>query len=262
MKAEIVPATSKLLDELETWLRAENDAYEAACERQAERCPEIEILERGFFCNWNIVRRSFERDPRNVHVLLMDGAAIGFVDEMDILEVHPNFRRQGLGGMLADFMIRRAFDLGHSVAVIEVAPASAQPFWERMGFTMDVNRRGDGGGIYAFRRFERPQALGAGPRIPYRIAFHDRSRDWDESVEPFSVFEGMGEQQADGSVRLAERAYCFDATQPTSFDCVVRVELAGRLLFEDKVKRREAQDVGLEIDPGSICYFEHLTPQH
>lgn len=262
MDTKVVPATRALLSEIQTWLEAEDSAYRAACDTQAERWdPEIEIPERGFFCNWNIVLSSFERDPNNVHVLVVDGKAIGFVDEMDILEVHPGFRGRGFGRVLADFMLRRAFELGHSVAEIEVAPETALPFWKSMGFLEDSTRSGAGGGIYAYRRLERPLTLGPGPRVPYRIGFYEPSRDWDNSVEPFAVFAGEGEKLTDGSVRLAERAYCFDARQPTSTDCVLRVELAGELLFEDKVKRPEGQRIGLARDPGGVFYIDRLSPK-
>ena len=261
MAIEIVVATPALLNEIEVWLRAEDDAYRKASAILSERWdPEIELPERGFLCNWNLVQRSFGKDPENVHVLLVDGVAMGFVDEMDILEVHPAHRTKGWGRHLADFMLKWAFDLGHSVAEIEVAPDAALPFWRRMGFTVDMERRGYGGGIYAFRRFERTQALGSGRRAPYRIAFHDKSRDWDPAVEPFSAFAGDGEVRADGTILLPERAYCFNPGRETSMDSVVRIEVDGALTYEDKVKRPTAQAIGLMLDPGGVYFFDHIAP--
>ena len=261
MAFEIVPATTKLLRKVEVWLKAEDHAYSTASARLAARWdPDISIPERGFYCNWNIVRSSFERDPDNVHVLLVDGLPVGFADELSILEIHPNHRGRGLGRVLAEHMIARADALGFSVAEIEVAPESALPFWQRMGFTVDRTRRGAGGGIYAYRRFVRRFALGAGPKVGFRVAFHRQSRDWDPAVEPFSVFEGKGEKRNDGTVKLPERAYCFDPDHETSIDSVVSVELEGRRLYEDKVKRPSARAIGLAVDPGDVFFFDHLIP--
>lgn len=261
MQVEIVPATAALLAEIEIWLKAEDAAYHEASAILANRWdPDVEIPARGFLCNWNLVQRSFARDPENVHVLLVDGAAVGFLDEMDILEIRPDRRGQGWGRVLADFMVQRAFDRGYSVAEIEIAPETALPFWARMGFTPDSRRQGPGGGIYAFRRFERRRALGPGPRVPYRIAFHNNARDWDRQVEPFRVFEGHGERLADGAIQLPERAYAFDPDRDASDDWVVTVEVEGEAVYEDKVKRRSARAFGLERDPGGLCYFDRINP--
>ncbi len=260
MPAEIMPATEASLDEIEVWLTAEQAAHDAAAAILATRWnPEVEIPEPGFLCNWHLVRDSFSQDPTNVHVLVADGVAVGFVDKMDILEVRPDQRGKGYGRLLAAFMIRRAFDQGYSVAEIEVAPESALPFWRQMGFTIDPARQGGGGGIYAFKRFSRVHPLGDGPRVAYRIAFHPPSRDWDRNTPPFQVFAGEGKRLAGGRVQLPERAYCFDETRSTSMDCVVSIEVADEVLFEDKVKRPAAQAFGLELDPGYIYFLDVIS---
>lgn len=261
MQVEIVQATAALLAEIEVWLKAEDAAYRKASAILADRWdPDVEIPMKGFLCNWNLVQRSFARDPENVHVLRVDGAAVGFLDEMDILEVRPDLRGKGWGRLLADFMMKRAYEQGYSVAEIEVAPETALPFWTRMGFTPDIWRQGPGGGIYAFRRFERTTQLGPGPRVPYRIGFHDNARDWDPSVEPFLIFEGEGERLAGGAILLPERAYAFDPHHHASDDWVVTVEVAGQALYEDKVKRPSARAFGLSRDPGGLSYFDRINP--
>jgi hypothetical protein len=129
-----------------------------------------------------------------------------------------------------------------------------------MRFTADLKRPGNGGGIYAFKRLIRRFELGGGPRVPYRVAFHPPSRDWDKATPPFQVFDGMGEMLPDGSIRLPERAYCFDDTQSTSVDCVVRIEVSGERVFEDKVKRPMARDFGLHLDSGNTYFLDVITP--
>lgn len=261
MGDEIVPATAETLAEIQKWLEAEQAAHNQAAAALAN-CwdPDVEIPERGFLCNWNILQRSFAREPLSVHVLIIDGSAVGFVNEMDILEVRPDLRAKGYGRRLAEFMLGRAFEQGYSVAEIEIAPESALSFWRQMGFTADLARQGDGGGIYAFKRFIRRHPLSGGPRVPYRVAFHPQDRDWDQAAQPFEVFEGVGEVLPDGRVQLPERAYCFDQTKPTSPDCVVSIEVGGERLFEDKVKRPAARVFGLQLDAGYTYFLDAIAP--
>jgi GNAT superfamily N-acetyltransferase len=222
---------------------------------------DVDIPERGFYCNWNLVLRSFQRDPTNVHVLVAGGAAVGFIMEMDILEVRADQRGNGYGRQLAQFMIDRAFASGQCVAQIEVAPDTALPFWRQMGFTPDETRQGPGGGIYAFRRFDRIFGLGGGARVPYRVSFYPPDRKWNPAIQAFETFAGEAERLADGRLRLPRRAYCFDDAGPTSADSVIGIEVAGALVFEDKVKRSEAAGFGVELDPDYTYYLDHIVPE-
>jgi GNAT superfamily N-acetyltransferase len=260
MSVQIVPASQTTLAEIEAWLKAEDAAYQAAMEAVfTRREVDVEIPGRGFYCNWNLVLTSYRRDPANVHVLIADGAVVGFVDEMDILEVRADQRGKGYGRMLAEFMIGRAFERGLCVAQIEVAPDTALPFWRQMGFTADKGRQGPGGGIYAYRRFERNFSLGDGPRVPYRIAFYPPERKWEPFALPFEVFEGQGERLPGGGVQLARRAYCFDAGRETSPKCVVTIEIDGALLFADRIKLPEARELGVLQDPDCTYYIDHVS---
>jgi len=260
MGVEIVQATEATLREIEIWLREEQAVYEAA-EADAQELDwddRASLPTRGFLCNWNLVLRNFERDPSTVHVLLVDGAAAGFIWATDILEVRPDLRGKGYGRVLAEFMMERVRERGDCVVEIEVAPESALPFWRAMGFTPDPDRKGPGDGIYTYKRLIRTTTLGAGPRVPFKVAFYPRQRDWDETVAPFAVFDGLGEQLDDGSIRLPERAYGFDPGTETSPDFVVRIERAGECVFLDKVKRPAACAHGLQCDDGGVYFLDRI----
>jgi len=119
MGVEIIPATAARMAEIQAWLVVEQTAYDAAAAAfESRRDPDVELPERGFLCNWHLVQRSFAKDSNNVHILIVDGAAVGFLDEMDILEVRPDQRGKGYGRLLAEFMIEWAFGQGHSVVQI------------------------------------------------------------------------------------------------------------------------------------------------
>ena len=97
MGVEIIPATAARMAEIQAWLEVEQTAYDAAAAAfESRRDPDVELPERGFLCNWHLVQRSFAKNVNNVHILIVDGAAVGFLDEMDILEVRARSAGQGL----------------------------------------------------------------------------------------------------------------------------------------------------------------------
>lgn len=260
MHGGIVPATTAFLREIEVWLREEEAAYDAAEARQAEDWSrEIVFPTRGFFCNWNLVLRSFEDDPINVHVLVADGQVVGFVDQMDILEVRPDVRHLGYGRRLAEFMLDKAAADGMSVAEIAIAPNSAIPFWRSLGFTVIEGRIGRGGGVYAFKRLPRRFELPPGPPAAYRIYFFPEERRHDPSVRPYATFEGHGVRREDSRLMLPERAYAFDEAGTASPDDIVQVEVDGVILVEAKVKYPEAARVGVARDASQLYYIDEIA---
>ena len=190
MKLEIVPATIALIAATEEWLDAEEIAYEAGCRATEARGWVIDPPPRGFRCNWDMVKRNWRKPDGAVHILIGNGNSIGFLWGTDILEVRPNERGRGYGRLLADFMVKRAFDEGRSLIEIEIAPSSAIPFWQRMGFTLVDGRQGGGRGCYAYRRLDRKFPLGAGPQVPCSIKFFSEEERFGGEA-PFYSFEGL-----------------------------------------------------------------------
>ncbi len=62
----------------------------------------------------------------------------------------------------------------------------------------------------------------------------------------------------DGSLQLPERAICFLPEIRDFVDCVVRVTVNGTTLFEDKVKRPEANSIGVSRDVGGIYFLDKI----
>ena len=145
------------------------------------------------------LKRGWREGRSRLDVLSLDGETIGFLDGMNILEVRPDLRGRGHGRLLAQFMVDLARDEGLSIIEIEIAPASAEPFWRRMGFTVFPGRAGSGGGIYAYLPLPRTHVLGNGKRVAYEIAFYTERGRYADEPTPFSRFEGGGERLADDS---------------------------------------------------------------
>jgi GNAT superfamily N-acetyltransferase len=236
-------ATKRDLAAVQKWLRAE-----------------YELKGEGFFCNWSIIDRAFKR--KDLFVLDVVGDVLGFVVDgtrgPDIVEVCPEKRGMGYGRYLAEWAINSAFKRGNSVFEGECAPASSVPFWEKLGLTVVRSRTGPGGGLYAYKILERKIGLGAGPRVPYEIAFYPPERDWKKDTEPFRTCAGEAQRLNDGSLQLPERAFCFDP-QSESHDYVVRIAVNGADVYEDKVRRPKAESFGVCSDPGGIYFLERIV---
>lgn len=259
MTQTILPATEATMAEVEAWLDAEEALYRAGHAAWIAGGYDGDPPVRGFRCNWDSVKRTWREGSARVDILVVDGEVIGFLDSTDILEIRPDLRGRGYGRTLAEFMIATAFNQGRSVVEIEIAPESAEPFWRRMGFTVVPDRRGNGGGIYAYRILPHVFSLGDGERVPYAVSFYDEDGRY-ETDRAFSYFSGEGERLGNGSIQLPERAYCFRSTDAQHVAYFAKIEVDSKTLFFDKAKRDAAKACGVQRDPGYIYFIDRITP--
>lgn len=262
MAFQIVPANEPLLAEIEIWLDAEEAIYRRASKEWEEADYEGDRPVRGFRCNWDSAKKGWREGRAKIHVLLVEGEAVGFLDGTDILEIRPALRGKGYGRILADFMIQSAWDEGRSVVEIEIAPASAEPFWLSMGFTLVEEREGYGGGTFAYKILPRAFELGGGERVEYAISFFTAKARYSPEPKPFVGYAGEGARLADGHIQLPERAFCFNPTDDQHVDYFVKIEVDGDVLHFDKAKREESELCGVVRDAGSVFYVERINPGH
>lgn len=245
MAHSITPATEKLLSEIETWLDAEEREYNSG-ERDV----------RGFRCNWDSTKTRWANGTDKVDVLLVDGKAVGFLNDMDILEIHPDHRGRGYGELLADFMLARAFEAGYSMVEIEMAPATSEPFWvKRMGFKPDHDDIQYRNGLYATKFLPRSFVLGDGPRVPVQIDFYDEKQRYNGG-KPFSSWTGDGERVADGSIQLPERVHGYDPTLRSNIENHIKITVDGSEVYFGRAKYDK--DHGTARDPGHSFYIDRV----
>jgi predicted N-acetyltransferase YhbS len=77
---------------------------------------------------------------------VMDGQAVGFLTfsrkdlsptaAIDLLEVHPDHRRKGIGKRLANFGIALLSSEGREAVTVMCAPRSSEAFWRALDFTL------------------------------------------------------------------------------------------------------------------------------
>jgi GNAT superfamily N-acetyltransferase len=125
MSLEIISTPNfNQLNEIKNWLSDESQKYNE-----------------GFFCNWKAVMRYFENNQ--LIILVKDLNVIGFTTwyihdkialNIDIAEIHPDYRGNGYG----KFMMHETFNFcktkGAIVAKLFCAPSSSYEFWKSLGF--------------------------------------------------------------------------------------------------------------------------------
>lgn len=117
--------TRNQLDEIEKWLISEANE-----------------LGEGFYCNWNIITRSF--DNNQLWVTTFNDRPIGFVvvgvsdssltAVIDIAEIKPSERQKGYARQMINETLNRFRSQGVLVVRLECSPTSSEPFWKKMGF--------------------------------------------------------------------------------------------------------------------------------
>ena len=243
----IIPATPDLMIEIETWLDEEEHAYNSG---------DLEV--RGFRCNWCSTKSRWAEGSDQVDVLVVDGKAIGFLSNMDILEIHPDHRRKGFGKLLADHMLARAFDDGYSMVEIEIAPESAESFWvDQMGFKPDHEDIRHRNGLYATKFLARTFPLGDGPRVSVEIAFYDEKSRYNQGM-PVTTWAGDGERHQNGEIQLPHRVHGYDPTLWNNIENHIQIVVDGKELFFDRAKYGLAH--GAAKDPGGSFYIDRIRP--
>ncbi|MFJ6326112.1 MULTISPECIES: GNAT family N-acetyltransferase [Hyphomicrobiales] len=257
MDYQIDVADDVRMAEIEAWLDAEQVAYDIAARKWNESDWQEPHPVEGFRCNWDSVKRAWQEGSSTIHVLIVNDAAVGFLDGTNILEIRPDVRDKGYGRILAGFMEGCARAEGRSVLEIEIAPRSAKPFWKRMGF-IPVEESRVVNGLYAFKVLQRNFALGRGDRVPYSISFFEQEERFKENPTPLSEHVGEGERLPDGTIQLPERVFCFNPLNPRYIDYFVKVEVHGAEILYDKAKYPESKKIGVECDLGGIFFIERI----
>lgn len=111
--------TNENLSDIKNWLTEEGD---------------------GFICNWNIIEDSF-RD-NEMYCAIHNGKVFGFLvyrafsidANISIMEIHPDYRRKGIGRELINVFFDELRSLGIQVVRLESNPQTSLPFWRSFGF--------------------------------------------------------------------------------------------------------------------------------
>ncbi|MES2433051.1 MAG: GNAT family N-acetyltransferase [Pseudomonadota bacterium] len=221
---------------------------------------EYREINEGFFSNWNLIEEAF--DVGELVVLVVEGQSVAFLVDgrygPDIVEVRPDLRGRGFGQIIAEEAIRRAYKRDLSVIKIACAPITSVPFWRKMGFTTVAGRDGRGGGDFAYKILEKDLVQQNGIRGLFSISLFPEERGYNTNTKPHFTVQGVG-SVAGSVLHLPSRVALFEARTQHSDDMVVRVEINGSCLFEDKLKRPAAAEIGVLSDVGYNYFIDFIN---
>lgn len=211
----------------------------------------------GFSCNWGVIEKSFD----DLWVM-NDEEIVGFLVKgpcgPDILEIHPGCRGRGNGRKLVEWVIDQYYMDGCSVIEVQCSPETSEPFWRKMGFVIYDNRQSGMPRRCGYKLLERKFDMPQGETVPFRICFYPREADWDQSIPAFAVYEGNGIAER-GVISLPQRAVCYREGYGSCMDYVVSIEVNGKMIFRDKVKRDEAKACGVYRGKDYVYYIDKIN---
>ena len=130
-------ATREDVKRILRWLRREWDGHE------------------GFYGNRKRIAKEQRHGNLSTMVRSEDDMLVGFLlsddEDMELMEIKPRFRRQGLGRMLAQHGLARIEAAGATKEVeIQCMPETSLGFWETLGFRrVELNRPWPFNGLWA-----------------------------------------------------------------------------------------------------------------
>lgn len=206
----------------------------------------------GFYCNWNIIEKSFKSDK--LISLELNKNVIGFVIysngdiyiEIDILEVHHDYRRNGFGKVFFE-KIEDVFKKQQVFAIkLFCEPRESEHFWRKMGFIKFPHR----GYSESDLTFYKPIIeVKSSTEIPNSL---NKLELWD--VEPYQATNMSPRWSWD--IELENDKLMKPIIQPCNINWNLRWTKNGKIVKEDKVKYFSNSDNPIEFSP--FMYVEQL----
>ena len=101
----------------------------------------------GFFCNWNIIYKTFTEE--RLFIVESDSLAIALLvwweyppkAGIEILTVEPKHRKKGIGRYLVNSFIELIKKKNVTTIEIQSEPATSESFWLSLGFKEKADKR-------------------------------------------------------------------------------------------------------------------------
>ena len=107
---------------------------------------EDEKTKQGFYCNWNVIEKSYEN--KELITFQNNDSTIGFITwsncemyaAIDIMEINPNCRKKGFGKLFYESVAEYFKSIDLIAIKLFCSPTSSEKFWKKMGFIKFPNR--------------------------------------------------------------------------------------------------------------------------
>lgn len=202
----------------------------------------------GFYCNWNIIQNSF--DKQNLIILEKNNKSIGFVcwntfgepyAIIDIMEIHPKFRKQGFGEAfykkIEEFFKSKRF----KVIKLHCSPPSSEAFWQKMEFQKFPKRGYSESELTYYKPLIKTN-------IPTLDDVQNKLELWD--MEPYQVNE---EKKARWRWEIGNNKR--PILHPCNPNWNLRLSKNGKIIKEDKIKYFDRKN---EIEIGPFLFIENI----
>ena len=239
-------STDDDLNEILKWLKAQED----------------NDIEGTFYCNRNLTISEHEEGRLIVYVNPKTNLAIGYqwggLITPGIIEIHNEFRGQGIGKQLVDFRINEARAKRKTILKIQCTPTSSIPFWEHMGFTLSVNMENTAYMLLNYKNELPPNC----PQCSVRISFFPEKKKWEKDTTAEKTFTPEAVYSVhENKVYLSERVSHYDSSHKFNHDLVISISVNGVNLYLDKAKYEEARSLGVKSDLPAF-YMDTITMPH
>lgn len=201
-----------------------------------------------FLCNWNTIYRIYRK--HGIYVGRLEGKVIGYIlPTLDILEVHRDFRRRGIGRALVEYAEANRLPEYEYAYGIECAPLSSKPFWKAMGYKFFTEER-------ACKEFEKRNFVGcADGDIDITIEFYG---EWEKYYEdPYKKYQLKGRRTRAGQLMLDQRVVAYHAHDIWDGDAFLKIQMPNCVIRE-KAKRPVFAKMGLEFRRNSWVIDTYL----
>jgi GNAT superfamily N-acetyltransferase len=199
----------------------------------------------NFLCNWRIVEESHSAGTMTVFIDGQTRRPVAFqcgeLLKQGILQVKKAFRGRGIGKKLVSHLEKRALKQGITILSIRCANEESKSFWTDLGFKI----YGEHGEAYKLLRMPLKPFHEYEAECDVVISFYLGSYLYGESLHPLEV-HSLRAVSDKRKVYLQERLSFFPIQYDVSYwvDSVVKVEINGVTVLCDKLKYREARDLG------------------
>ena len=234
LKINLAP-TIEDLSVIEKWLKKEDKKYKS-----------------GFYCNWNIIEKSFKSN--RLISLEFNNDVIGFLIysvgdiyiEIDIMEVSLDYRRNGFGKIF----LEKFEDVLKKQNVLAIKlfcePRESELFWRKMGFIKFPQRGYSESDLTFYKPIIEVKPTTENPNNLNKLEL------WD--VEPYQA-TNIGPRWC-WDIELENGKLSKPIIQPCNINWNLRWTNNGKIVREDKVKYFSNSDNTIEFSP--FMYVKQL----
>ncbi len=206
----------------------------------------------GFYCNWNIIEKAFNNDE--LITLNLKEKTVGFLvwskgeiyAEIDIMEIKPDYRKQGIGKLFFEQISEFFKQKGFLVIKLFCSPRESEKFWKKMGFIKFPDRGYSESDLTYFKPLIKVQTIVENQETDDTVEL------WD--VEPYQ--KNNNQPKWTWNINLDNGKLKLPIIQPCNCHWNLRWSKKGEMIREDKVKYFDTTENRVEYSP--FLYITNL----